>query len=90
MTKPNQNRTLSNNEKGVLIVSIIIMVGTLPLTYVFFLIPLLGLPIAVLAGLVLAGFIKNAIAVRVVQVLAVLGATLSIWLMAVLLNWQTQ
>lgn len=77
----------SNRERGLLALAAIIMTGTMPFTYVFFLIPLLNLPIALLALLVSTKVIRNKIAVRVIEVLAVLGTLFAIWLAAVLQNY---
>jgi len=82
-----ENTALSRREQGVLLASIVIMVGTIPFTYVFFLLPLLALPVALLAGLVVAGIIRNPIAVRVIEFLSILGALIAIWLMIILLNY---
>jgi hypothetical protein len=86
----NKQISLSGREKAVLIIASIIIVSTLPLTYIFFLLPLLNLPIAILAILVLLGVIKNHIAVRIIQVLAIIGAIVASWLTIVLLDWQSQ
>lgn len=79
--------TASNGERGLLAVSAAIMIGTIPFTYVFFLLPLLNLPIALFAILVTTKVIHNRIAVRVVEVLAVLGTLFAIWVTAVLQNY---
>lgn len=77
----------SNRERGLLALAAIIMTGTMPFTYVFFLIPLLNLPIALLALLVSTKVIRNKIAVRIIEGLAVLGTLFAIWLTAVLQNY---
>lgn len=82
--------TLSNNEKGLLIASAVIMTSTIPITYVFFLIPLLNLPIVLLVVLVLVRVIPNPVAIRVVQLLAISGSAVAVWLTIILLNWQVQ
>lgn len=88
MTKQiNKKSTLSNKDRTILIISSVIMVGTIPFTYVFFFLPLLALPIVLLAILVLIGVIRNSMAIRVVEVLSVFGAISALWLVGVLLNY---
>ena len=82
-----EKKILSRRERSALIASIVIMVGTLPLTYIFFLLPLLGLPIALLDGLVLAGIIRNKVVIRAAQILSALGVLLTIWVVIILLSY---
>ena len=79
--------TLTNREKGLLITFTVIMVGTLPITYIMFLLPLLYLPVVALAILVIVGKIRNAIAVRAIQTVTILAGLSALWLASVLFNW---
>lgn len=88
--KINKRIELSGREKAVLIISSLIMVGTIPLTYIFFLLPLLNLPIVALAVLVLTGVIRNRVAVRIIQFLTVIGAVLACWPTMILLDWMSK
>jgi hypothetical protein len=63
------------------------MIGTLPFTYIFFLLPLLSLPLVLLATLTLIGVIKNPTAIKIIQVLAVVGALLALWLVGILIRY---
>lgn len=88
VTNPETKKfVLSSRERGILIALIIIMVGTIPFNWIFFLLPLLALPIALLAALVITGVIKSPIAVRTIQVLSVIGASFNLWIAGFLLNY---
>lgn len=85
--KTDKNPTISSRERGILIVLTILMVVPIPFTYVFFLLPLLNLPVALFAILVVRDVIKNPLAVRVIQFLSILGALSSMFIGAALLNY---
>lgn len=85
--KNNTQTTLTGREKGLLVTLTVIMVGTLPITYIMFLLPLLYLPVAALAILVVAGKIRNTIAVRAIQTVTILAGLSALWLTSILLNW---
>lgn len=77
----------SRRERGLLAIAAMIMMGAMPFTYIFFFLPLLTLPTAILAVLVATGVIRNLIAVRIIQVLAVLGLLFNLWIFGILYNY---
>jgi hypothetical protein len=85
--KSTTQTTLTLREKSLLIVFTVIMIGTLPITYIMFLLPLLYLPVAALAILVIVGKIRNTIAVRTIQTVTILAGLSALWLASVLFNW---
>ena len=88
MTKAkNTKYAASSRERGLLVVSAVIMIGTIPFTYVFFLLPLLNLTITLLAVLVATRVIHNKVAVKVIEVLAVLGTLSALWITGIPLSY---
>lgn len=83
----NQKYTPTHRERGLLTISAVIMVSTMPFTYIFFYLPLLTLPIVILAIFVGIGVIRNLVAVRIIEVLTVLGLLFNLWIFGVLYNY---
>lgn len=70
-----------------LAIAAVIMVATMPFTYIFFFLPLLTLPIVTLAVLVAVGVIRNLVAVRIIEVLTVMGLLFDLWIFGVLYKY---
>ena len=82
-----ENHILSGRQRALLIACVLLMILPLPITYVMFLIPLAYVPVSIMALCVLMGAIKNKTAVITIEIIAVLSAISSCWILFILLNW---